>query len=90
MELEYINNLFCIGTDLRKELPILNLRLRKNYIQNKNINIFSFGLSLNHVTYPVTNIGSSIKTFKCLMKVNFILTLLYIFMIILPQIIIIL
>jgi hypothetical protein len=77
------------GTDLRRELPILNLRLRKNYLQNKNINIFSIGLSLNHVTYPVTNIGCSIKTFKNLMKVNFILILLYTFMIILLQIIII-
>lgn len=42
------------------ELPLVNLKIRKNYIENEYFNSFSFGLSLNYLTFPVKNLGNSI------------------------------
>lgn len=60
IELENLNSIIFIGTNLRMELPLVNLKIRKNYIENEYFNSFSFGLSLNYLTFPVKNLGNSI------------------------------
>ena len=79
MELENINNFFFLGTNLRMELPLLNLRLRKNYLENKNMISYSFGLSLNYLTFPVQNLGNSIKSFKNFIEGKFYLNFIIFF-----------
>ncbi len=62
--LKNLNNMldiFIIGGNLRLEIPLLNANIRKNYIQNMNLKVYSIGLALDYLTYPVINLGSSIK-----------------------------
>lgn len=63
--LEFIKFYLFISCDLRLENPILNLRIKKNYNINKNkeLFLFSYGLSLKYSTYPIKNIGNSIFKF---------------------------
>lgn len=79
IELENLNNFFFLGTNLRMELPLLNLRLRKNYLENKNMISYSFGLSLNYLTFPVQSLGNSIKSFKDLIEGKFYLNFIIFF-----------
>ena len=64
-ELEYINFFLFIACDIRLESPLLNIRLKKNYNINKNNELFfySYGISLNYITYPIKNLGNSILKF---------------------------
>jgi NADH dehydrogenase/NADH:ubiquinone oxidoreductase subunit G len=62
INLENLNNIIFIGSNIRMELPLLNIRIRKNYIENNNLNIISFGLSIDFLTYPIINLGNSMKT----------------------------
>jgi len=77
LELENINNLFFVGSNVRMELPLLNIRIRKNYMENNLVNLYSFGLSLDYLTYPVRNLGNSIssitKFLECKFYFNFII-----------------
>ena len=60
VELEYLETLFLISTNLRLELPILNVRLRKNFVHKKSkLIIFSFGLGVNYLTFFIKNISNS-------------------------------
>jgi len=54
-----------LGCDLRLENPLLNIRIKKNYNINKNseLFLFSYGLSLNNMNYPIKNLGNSIIKF---------------------------
>jgi hypothetical protein len=61
------------------ELPLLNLRLRKNYLENRNMISYSFGLSLNYLTFPVQNLGNSIKSFKNFIEGKFYLNFIIFF-----------
>jgi hypothetical protein len=61
------------------EVPLLNLRLRKNYLENKNMISYSLGLSLNYLTFPVKNIGNSIKSFKYFIEGKFYLNFIIFF-----------
>lgn len=79
LELENINNFFFLGTNLRMELPLLNLRLRKNYLENKNMISYSFGLSLNYLTFPVQNLGNSINSLKNFIEGKFYLNFIIFF-----------
>lgn len=79
LDLESINNFFFIGSNVRMELPLLNVRIRKNYLKNKNITCYSFGLALNYLTYPVRNIGNSTKSIKDFIDGKFYLNFLIIF-----------
>jgi len=50
-------------------MPLLNSRLRKNYLStNKLLSIYSVGLAIDHLTYPVINLGNSITTLKRLIE----------------------
>lgn len=79
IELENINNFFFLGTNLRMELPLLNLRLRKNFLENKNMISYSFGLSLNYLTFPVQSLGNSIRSFKDFIEGKFYLNFIIFF-----------
>lgn len=61
--LSNITELFLIGSNPRLELPLLNSYIRKSYLNNLNFKIYSLGIGLNYLTYPILNIGSSIKNF---------------------------
>jgi hypothetical protein len=50
-----------LGLNPRLELPLLNSNLRKNYLNNFNFKAYSIGFSLDYLTYPVINLGSSVK-----------------------------
>jgi NADH-quinone oxidoreductase subunit G len=54
---------FCIliGTNPRLEAPVLNLKLRKAYLNN-NTNFYSFGAGLSYLSYPVNNLSNSLKS----------------------------
>lgn len=60
--LESCNNYLFLGTNLRLESPLLNSRIRKSYLTNFSFSAYSIGLSVNYLTYPVCNLGNSIKS----------------------------
>ncbi|RYE13131.1 MAG: hypothetical protein EOP34_09480, partial [Rickettsiales bacterium] len=60
-QIESFDVVLLINTNLRVENPLLNSRLRKNYLNNKGV-IYSFGNGLTYSTYPVINIGNSLKS----------------------------
>ena len=71
--LESLETLFFylfLGCDLRLENPLLNIRIKKNYNINKNseLFLFSYGLSLNNMNYPIKNLGNSIIKFLNFLK----------------------
>src|ERR1700743_726586 len=68
--LENIRFFLFISCDLRLENPVLNIRIKKNYNINKNneLFLFSYGLSLNNLNYPIKNIGNSIVKFLKFLK----------------------
>jgi NADH-quinone oxidoreductase chain G len=53
--------IFIIGCNLRLEAPLINSIFRKNWINDLNFRAYILGLGVNYFTYPVINIGSSIK-----------------------------
>jgi len=63
-----LENSFVIllfGTNLRIEVPLLNSRLRKNYLStNKQLIVYSIGLAIDYLTFPVRNLGNSIYYLK--------------------------
>jgi len=68
--LEILNFFLFISCDLRLENPLLNVRIKKNYNLNKNneLFLFSYGLSLNYLSYPIKNLGNSIIKFLIFLK----------------------
>jgi len=69
VQLEQASIVLVIGTNLRTEMPLLNSRLRKNYLlTNKNLAVYSVGLATDHLTYPVINLGNSITILKRLLE----------------------
>lgn len=55
--IENKSNILFVGTNLRLESPLINARIRKSYLNNLSFNAYSFGLSINYLTYPVINLG---------------------------------
>lgn len=68
--LEILNFFLFISCDLRLENPLLNIRIKKNYNLNKNneLFLFSYGLALNYLSYPIKNLGNSIIKFLNFLK----------------------
>ena len=68
--LENIRFFLFISCDLRLENPVLNIRIKKNYNINKNseLFLFSYGLSINNMNYPIKNLGNSIVKFLNFLK----------------------
>lgn len=46
----------------------MNARLRKNYLTKIDFQAFSIGLGLNYLTFPVLNLGNSIKALLLLLE----------------------
>jgi len=65
VNLEFVNFFLFISCDMRLESPLLNVRLKKNYNLNRNNELFffSYGVSNDYSTYPIINLGNSIKKF---------------------------
>lgn len=61
--METVFKSLLVGCNLRLDVPLLNSRLRKNFLVSKNFRAFSIGLSLNYTTFPISNIGSSLLSF---------------------------
>lgn len=53
---------------MRFEAPLLNARLRKSYLTKIDFQAFSIGFSLNYLTFPVLNLGNSIKLLLLLLE----------------------
>lgn len=70
LELEKVSLIFFVGSNLRLENPLLNSRIRKNYLLNENnsLLLISFGLSLKYLTYPIINCGNNILNLICFME----------------------
>lgn len=68
--LEFLCFFLFVGCDLRLENPLLNIRIKKNYNVNKNNELFlySYGLSLINMNYPIKNLGNSILKFLIFLK----------------------
>jgi len=76
LSLEVADFVVFIGSNLRLEAPLLNSRLKKNC---QNSKIFSFGLSVNYLTFFVKNLGNSVKTLLLFLegKLKFLLNVYY-------------
>lgn len=48
---------FFFGTNIRLEVPLLNARIRKVFLNKYDFQAYSVGFGLNHLTFPVKNIG---------------------------------
>lgn len=56
---------FFLGLNLRTEVPLLVTRLRKSFLNNdKFLMSFSFGLSIDYLSFPVINFGNNLLFFK--------------------------
>lgn len=59
--LETCSLLILISTNIRMENPLLNSRIRKNYLST-NLSVLTFGLANDYLTYPAKNIGNSTRS----------------------------
>jgi NADH dehydrogenase/NADH:ubiquinone oxidoreductase subunit G len=60
-DLNKLNDVLVIGSNIRLESPLINSIYRKNYLNNSNnFKIYNIGLGLNYNNYPLINIGSNI------------------------------
>lgn len=65
VELELLDFCFFIGSNIRVEAPLLNYRLRKSFLASMgNFLCFSFGLSLDSISFPVYSLGNSFFSLK--------------------------
>ena len=56
-----ISSIFLIGSNPRLEAPLYSTYLRKSYLNNSNLKIYSLGLGFDYLSYTVINLGSSLK-----------------------------
>jgi len=66
--LEEASFVILLSANLRLENPLLNSRLRKNYMKNrgqkhKNFTVLSFGQGVSYGGYPIVNLGHNLKIF---------------------------
>ena len=60
--LEQADAVLIIGTDIRREAPLVNTRLRKAYLKN-GLKAFNVGAAFD-LTYPVTELGTNPQVLK--------------------------
>ena len=61
--LEEADLIILVGSNLRLESPLLCSRIRKLYLnQDYDLPVFSFGLNISYLTFPVYNIGNGINS----------------------------
>ncbi len=69
INLEYILINFIFNLNLRLESPILNTKIRKSYLKDKEKFLaISIGNSIDYLTFPIINLGNSILTFISLFE----------------------
>ena len=62
--IDQANCILIIGTNLRKDAPIINARIRQNYLNNAT-NIYRLGGKLSQsLTYPVNDLGDDIAVLE--------------------------
>jgi NADH-quinone oxidoreductase subunit G len=54
-------NILLLGSNIRLEAPLLNSNIRKGYLNNNSLKVYSIGLNIDYLTYPVINLGSSMN-----------------------------
>jgi NADH-quinone oxidoreductase chain G len=59
-KLDHADLVLIVGTNLKKELPLLEARLRKNWLKGK-VKVFSIGGDYK-ATFPLVSLGVSLKT----------------------------
>ena len=62
----HINNLssiFLIGSNPRIEAPLYNVYIRKSFLNNNKLKIYSLGINFEYLAYPIINLGCSIKNY---------------------------
>lgn len=66
-------NYFFLGSNLRFDSPILNLKFRKDYLKGTYFfrKFYSLGGSLNYSTFPIENIGNSSLSLKFFLEAKF-------------------
>jgi len=71
ISLENSSIILLLGTNLRVEAPLLNSRIRKNYLStNKQLLVCSIGLSVDYLTFPVKNLSNSVYGLKSFFEGN--------------------
>jgi len=72
LALESSSFFLFIGLNLRLEAPLLNARLRKNYVNNLvETSYYSLGFALDYLTFPVQNLGNSASSLLRLLEGKF-------------------
>jgi NADH-quinone oxidoreductase chain G len=56
---EGLDNVLFLGAHPRFEAPLLNTRVRKNFLTNPFSKFYSLGLAVDNLNYPVKNLGNS-------------------------------
>lgn len=56
-----LSSILLIGTNPRIEAPLYNVYIRKSFLNNINLKIYSIGLNFEYLSYPLINVGNSIK-----------------------------
>jgi len=56
-----------VGSNIRFEAAVLNIRLRKSYLTGKLIKLGYIGSRIK-LTYPITHIGTSLRTFISILE----------------------
>lgn len=59
-QINYLNNLFLVGINLRVENPLINLYVREATIYNK-LKVYNFGFFFN-LTYSILNFGNNLMS----------------------------
>ena len=67
-ELEDVSFVILLNTNVRLENPLINSRIRKNYLKSKGnpakmFTVISFGQAINYSGYPVNNLGNNPQNF---------------------------
>lgn len=69
LSLESSSFFLFIALNLRLEAPLVNSRLRKNYLHNLAATVYySLGFALDYLTFPVINLGNSMLSVLSLLE----------------------
>lgn len=69
LSLESSTFFIFVALNLRFEAPLINSRLRKNYLLNRSATAFySLGLAVDYLTFAVSNLGNSMRSLMSLLE----------------------
>lgn len=71
-QLENTSLVLLIGSDLRRENPLLYLRIRRNYLKSRSAEwplvVFSIGSACMYENLPIRQLGATVKSLELLME----------------------